>query len=122
MSTVKPYYHTYSTDEHIVGLWIDNSIIYEKTFTGGSSSSNVSIDVTALNIDKFLGVDTGASMVVRADNSTYNSINYNLPTDMRYANGVYFTSDGTTDSVVIQRNKYNIKSYILTIWYTKSSS
>ena len=46
--------HIYSTDEHKVGVWIDGSTIYEKTYTrditNPSNPYTEEIDITGLNI------------------------------------------------------------------------
>lgn len=54
---------TYSTDEKIVGTWVDDSPIYEKTFSdvlptiADNVFSTKTIDTTALNIDLVVDYD-----------------------------------------------------------------
>lgn len=50
--------HTYSTDEQIVGTWIDGSTLYEKTVTTGGS------------------VPTGATLIERIVQTGYDTIRY----------------------------------------------
>jgi hypothetical protein len=40
LPSVQPRYHKYSTEEHIVGEWIDGSKIYEKTINFGALPNN----------------------------------------------------------------------------------
>lgn len=54
--------HEYSTDEQVVGTWIDGSVIYERTFEFQSqltvSSSNwTSSGISADGIEKIMGVE-----------------------------------------------------------------
>ena len=68
---VKSDYHIYSTDEHVVGEWIDGSIIYERTFelqqrtaiTNDYTTILIN-DVSVYGIDKlidFRGYDSNSS-------------------------------------------------------------
>lgn len=43
--------HNYSTDEQIVGTWIDGSTVYEKTFDLGSDISISNTELTETSID-----------------------------------------------------------------------
>ena len=59
--------HDYSTDEQVVGTWIDGSTIYEKTYELSSelqisNTAWTSTSITMTGIDKILGVEIyGAS-------------------------------------------------------------
>lgn len=44
----------YSTDEKVVGTWIDGKTLYEKTFSFIPTDNSFYIDVTSLNIDKII--------------------------------------------------------------------
>lgn len=51
--------HTYSTEEQVVGTWIDGKPLYQKTLeltTPGSSSSEI-FDLTNLNVDLIQSID-----------------------------------------------------------------
>ena len=65
--------HHYSTDEHIIGTWIDGSTLYEKTFyihdRQFSSSGECDFDVTSLNSD-ILMADNMASYYTFSISST----------------------------------------------------
>ena len=85
--------HNYSTDEQIVGTWIDGSTVYEKTFI----FSEISIpketwttvaDVSTLNIDRLVSVfgnGSGASQV--ASVNAFND-NGNLKVFLSFAWGM----------------------------------
>ena len=51
---------SYSTEEHIVGKWIDGKAVYEKTVYMGSvnNSGGVTLqhDIASLNIDKIISI------------------------------------------------------------------
>lgn len=48
--------HEYSTEEKVVGKWIDGKAIYEKVINSGylMNSGTISINVSSLNIDSFI--------------------------------------------------------------------
>lgn len=48
----------YSTEEKIVGTWIDGKPLYQKTFTGGKTAQDGNVyDCRSLNIDTFVSLD-----------------------------------------------------------------
>lgn len=55
--------HEYSTEEHVVGTWIDGKPIYEKTivfdnYVGyGDMGSNQNANISSLNIDTIIFMD-----------------------------------------------------------------
>jgi len=50
--------HTYSTEEQVVGTWIDGSPIYQKTYTYSVPPSGVEITVCTDNFTKILKMET----------------------------------------------------------------
>lgn len=59
------YYHNYSTDEQVVGTWIDGSTLYEKTWSVTAPSSNTSariVDLSGIGIDKVISQDAFISV------------------------------------------------------------
>ena len=48
--------HEYSTEEKVVGKWIDGKHIYEKVINSGylQNTSSISINVSTLNIDSII--------------------------------------------------------------------
>ncbi len=87
--------HKYSTDEHIVGTWIDGKPIYEKTFTGqrfgtitNGTYSAVHYSVDGLNID--FGWCTDALVLVDEGYDAYGK-------RVNCATGIYgYVSSNTT--------------------------
>lgn len=116
--------HHYSTNEQIVGTWIDGSTVYEKTIISTSELSKDSINQIALgitNIDIFVSVIGFASY---GSNNTYIPLPYgdkgnsliclmNINKALGVAN-VWVGSDYTSPSIA------NI--LIITLRYTKSST
>lgn len=58
LPSIQPRYHKYSTEEHIVGEWIDGRPIYEKVVestipnsSGASSTVDTITDLASLNVD-----------------------------------------------------------------------
>lgn len=49
-------YHNYSTEEQVVGTWIDGKPLYEKTvyFGSGTLSNKASVSFENMNIDKIM--------------------------------------------------------------------
>lgn len=52
--------HNYSTDEQVVGTWIDGKPVYEKTvqYIGNISPNGTSFPHNILNVDKFISLDS----------------------------------------------------------------
>jgi len=111
--------HHYSTDEHVVGTWINGSTLYEKTIKkqniSSVSSSTVLIpssELTGMNI-----IEIDGSYVSRTSNSTY-------------AINAYINSDTITATWLAEDNIYywlywgatdTYDAYI-TIRYTKTTN
>lgn len=112
----------YSTDEKIVGVWVDGKPLYQKTIidtmpdnaTSGTMV-NKKIDVSSLNIDRFakwfgmMKTSTGWCMLPHVDGScnVTNGLNY-----------------GDSDSALWLRNGnafYNGATTYVTIQYTKTT-
>lgn len=103
----------YSTDEQIVGTWVDGNTIYQKSISfDNTSSANLSIDVTSLHIDKMI------EMKVWNKNTGY-QVNTYYDSNTDYINA-YFDETGY---VHIRRSgtAFAGTGYI-TIQYTKSQS
>ena len=103
----------YSTDEQVVGTWIDGNTVYQKSISfDNTSSANLSIDVTSLHIDKMI------EMKVWNRNTGY-QVNAYYDSNTDYINA-YFDETGY---VHIRRSgtAFAGTGYI-TIQYTKSSS
>ncbi len=102
--------HDYSTDEQVIGKWIDGTDLYEITGTISSEIStqeSVVIDGTDLNIS----VVTEIIGVVHEDGNSY------LPTN------VNFKYNAATKKVTVYTSQYTYgDGATVTIRYTKSAS
>ena len=107
----------YSTEEQIVGKWVDGKIIYQKTFifnTGSSASTSYNTGLTG--IDKV--VDTRGFVIQDPWDA---SVAY-LPVGFN-TNAIWFSAFGTkqgTIEVRMSSGYYNKQAYI-TLQYTKTS-
>lgn len=117
------YYHNYSTTEHIVGKWIDNTIIYEKTYTDDfvQGSTYVDIDVSSENIDTIFSCEG----ILKS--SPEESIQQMVAIPYGATNLVYINIISTHDGYVrVTRQQGHFYGYTPTIWitirYSKSST
>lgn len=117
------YYHNYSTTEHIVGSWIDGSIIYEKTYTTNfvQGSTYVDIDVSNENIDTIFSCEG----LLKA--SPEEALQQMVPIPYGATNLVYINIISTHDGYVrITRQQGHFYGYTPTVWitirYSKSST
>lgn len=105
--------HHYSTNEHVVGTWIDGNTLYEKTQYGGITFSNSWQDTAFTGIDKIANV---SGYVLRADEPIpFGAFNDGLITSWILRNN--------TIKVCIQKNSYSdsITLGAMTVQYTKTS-
>lgn len=113
----------YSTDEKMIGQWIDGKPIYQKTITGTIPNGQFTDDVTGWldlginisNIDKFLNIagyiyDTVFPTVWDTDNSH----TYFCRVISDHANAGRF-------GIQCNRASFNEKNYSVTIQYTKTT-
>ena len=120
------YYHNYSTDEHIVGTWIDGSIIYETTFEtniqlphGSSITSAINlIDISSYNIGRV--IEFNASTKCNEDKDTHYRTYFN-----GYRVSIYLDDDSGYfkgyQSIASAYTQVNWDT-IITVRYTKTSS
>ena len=103
----------YSTDERVIGTWIDGKPIYQKTLTGKVSGTDYSlINLADLNIEKCLEI----SGAYHATGLGYMPFNYSK-TD--YITGYYKESTKTFEFRAYP--DYNDGDYYFTIKYTKTT-
>lgn len=101
--------HEYSTEEKVVGKWIDGKPIYEKTFEIGTKSSNYTFTIE--NLDKIINY-TGNCIV-----SSYNRpIPYN---QIQYSN--FIIINDYKDGVVNLATNLTYTDCVLVIQYTKTT-
>jgi hypothetical protein len=96
--------HTYSTEEQVIGTWIDGKTIYEKTIDLGETVSISNTNWTQTGVD-ISYVDT----LIEAISPTYGTLMAG-----RNVNGILQCLTG--------RNGEDIYVQYITIQYTKSSS
>ena len=114
-------YNVYSTTEQVVGEWIDGKKIYEITLsTGTLSNATNSFDVSALNIDTFIGAkgtlkrSTGEQLLI----PTIYILQSNLSNDVEV--GWISLENNTLKIFNGIATLSNITSSYLTIQYTKT--
>lgn len=116
----------YSTDEQDTGLkWIDGKKIYQKTIQKDStnvSGTDVSIDVTSLNIDSCINLFGTFNRVVASTGTfeyTFNGYESEyIHSIMRYAN--YGSTQNIVFNIKLLSGETTSAQYI-TILYTKAS-
>lgn len=103
--------HEYSTDEQIVGTWIDGSTLYEKTIL----TSNSSVDLTSLGIDTLAKIEG----VIQHTNGKVTPISYGSSTS-DWAVPVYDVSSKTLTLAGVGTSQGG--TWVLSIRYTKTST
>lgn len=113
---------SYSTDEQVVGRWIDGKPLYQKTYTVARAANVGNTSIThGLSFDYI----TVADGVIIADDK---SLTYPLPnnwvstdgTDGIEQSGVFITP--TTINIRVRNNEMTVPSTIyITVQYTKST-
>ena len=108
----------YSTNEQVVGTWIDGSAIYEKTVVVNSGfSTSMTVNHGIANIDKIIGVEgmvetSYPAWLPLTDNVPVAGYNVTVEGYNRTSFSVYIGSSRVTDVAAIY----------ITIRYTKSTS
>ena len=105
---------TYSTDEKIVGKWIDGSVVYEKTINCGALPANGESTTTNHNISN-MGLIVGIEAAGVAEGYTIP-----LPSPSPYSASLRVS----TTEITIRSGVGGLTGYIgyVTIRYTKSTS
>lgn len=124
---MKPKYHNYSTEEHIIGRWIDGKPLYEKTILVNLNvtihNKNYSInysDYGITNVDSIF-VDRGSSFVNIGD-QMFGLDHHLLNTE---GNIEFFTNTVPTKTGIWFRIMFYVESavlpYTITLKYTKTT-
>ena len=107
----------YSTDEQVIGTWVDGSTIYQKTFSFTPTSNSFYIDVSSLNIDK----------IIESTGSVFQSYGNTVPlpygtTSNDYAIAYYNSNDEKLQiSEASGQDNYNLNVQWIVTWkYTKA--
>ena len=108
------YKDVYSTDEHVVGKWIDGSTLYEKTVDCGNMPNNTSKTVAhgITNLGKFVSVD---GISANTSNNTYP-----LPYVYSASDYIEVHVDSVNITIMTAKN-YSAYSGYVTLRYTKTS-
>lgn len=115
----------YSTDEKVIGTWIDGKTVYEKTITttlpniSGSAMVTHIVDISSLNTDKIIDYDCIIYQIVN------NETIFVKTTYITNANGhLKVNVNGTAGAINIltNANAYSNCDAVIKIRYTKQSS
>lgn len=106
---------TYSTEEQVVGTWIDGNPIYRKSFNIGNVTSDVEISTNITNFAELISA-TGRG---KLENQYWAT----LPQTNIQASGVYFAINLNSDGSKIQiKRSSNLFRYVVIILeYTKTT-
>lgn len=105
----------FSTEEQVVGRWIDGKPIYQKTFTGTTSATTSSDSVagTIINLDTLVN-SNGTIFLAGA----WGVNQHSLP----YDNVIEYYIDTSNQIIIHKQNEIaNTKQYMVTIQYTKTT-
>lgn len=112
----------YSTEEQVIGTWIDGSTLYQKTIEFTCSSTNTSTTYTMDAGVDIKGYDTRGSWAVR-NNHNILSFNCIIGGSASYSVCLSFGEDnGDNNRVVVRHQQKDITNVVVTVIYTKSSS
>lgn len=117
----------YSTDEQVVGTWVDGSPVYEKTIITNSSVTNedVDVDISSLNVDLMVSIGGGYSRNVNNLELYYPWGDNEYNTSDVIVFGSYCRFYKTNDSItykIIHKDNSTTDYQRFTIRYTKSST
>ena len=124
LPSVQSRYHRYSTEEQIVGTWIDGSNVYEKTITGYNLPSNI-VDGTYTGTN--IPYPSGIARLVKLDGiikspSGVNSCSINGGVAAS-GNGYPIIAFVGSSNISVQANKASLGGFeiVLYIQYTKTA-
>lgn len=115
----------YSTDEKIIGQWVDGKPLYQKTFTGTSpSTTGTSVSTGLTNVDYcFVKEGVIENSLTYVANVTF--INSDTDGNVNHAVSVLAKKDGSEIYFAYNRKGSTVyfasKPYIITLCYTKST-
>ena len=109
----------YSEDEKVIGVWTNGKPVYQKTFLGNLPSSDLSIDVSSLNIDTFI---ESQGMVKDSGDNCVPTPYWNGTTGGPWYHIPYYSSSTSSLKMMFSPSvTYNGRPYIITIKYTKTT-
>ena len=118
--------NTYSTEEQLIGTWIDGKKLYRKTFTYGAIVSNASVTIGTIENMANGFIDTSASYFINA-NSNMAGIGSRIPvvvsgrnvSTATYTVYTMVNSNGTISAYFGSTAKAS--SMVVTVMYTKKT-
>ena len=125
-----PRYNVYSTEEQVIGQWIDGKTIYQKSFTGTLTATtavgtevgtSISIGATVQQFVSIEGyVDNGSGTVQFISEA---SVSDNKTRWLRFSANTNSISDSASRNVIIIGNSWftTAKTYYVTVRYTKTT-
>lgn len=123
LPSVQSRYHKYSTEEHIVGEWIDGSKIYEKTISGTTpTDTNDTFYDIGVSVDKAIDVKaffyntsgtyySGSCMAINSFEKGIKFYVQNNSSDSSFRNKL---------GINVSQSSWMGLSFYVTIQYTKS--
>lgn len=105
--------HEYSTEEKVVGKWVDGKPIYEKTFS--------SITITN-NADNFVSDDFG-DKTLRHFQIDFNGISNNLTSSNNYSDGLFINTSNQLMYYISRTGSWwnGLNTADITVQYTKTT-
>jgi hypothetical protein len=128
LPSVQPRYHKYSTEEHIVGEWIDGKTLYEKTFPKAeilpTTDDRTWVDIADLSSLNTVGI-INVDYIIEVYDRTFTNFYFIIHSDTwQDYNGSFLGCAVNTDKLKVllykqlsQGNAYKIRA---TVRYTKS--
>jgi hypothetical protein len=118
--------NNYSTEEQIVGRWIDGKPLYQKTIIGNFESSDkiTEIQVDDLNIDIIVNITgitndfSGTTKYQRLIPMVFGGVNSASITERL---SIYYRNNADGKSILLNYGGVAVNEYIITIQYTKTT-
>ena len=110
-----PNGHVYSTEEHVVGRWINGKPLYEKTITGTTPSASGEVSTGLSGISEVFLKDAFIK-----NNAGYTT-NISYFSDTSYNASACVKTDGTTIYFVLGAAEFKSRPFYVTIRYTKTT-
>lgn len=132
LPSVQSRYHRYSTEEQIVGTWIDGSTLYEKVISGlAMPQVTTTSEILKYNLSSY-GVPSDATVVaydayIANGDNVYKRCHFANAVDVDYSImqfNSWFTNDPTTGrQFAVRNNKSTYNDYLITVivQYTKTT-
>lgn len=115
----------YSDEEREIGVWKDGKPLYQKTIIGSMSAAQTAseTDLTSLNIDTFVGIDSGGTYAIRAVGGTTGDLVYtmNMNEPDSSAMGWRARYQYANKKLAVYARDFKAAPYCVTIRYTKTT-